>query len=249
MVANAPANAPPDKYYEPTSQSKEEADALEEGKLPDDGDYLELERFGKFTEKRAMGQVTIRLPLNFHPLTIIALLYGFLPWVIPISFGVFAIYTWVIVGHPRFFALYGVCISIILAIINEGILKRIFKDPRPRQSANKEEDGKTMKHGMPSGHVLNAQALMVWAVQEVVISGPGTNAALTWEWVVLILLVMAPVPWARWYNMDHSGKQCCASILLGTVVGTIAFLIRWNYFPNHHKPWIFWADEPGVNYG
>lgn len=190
---------------------------------------------GLYESKKAYGQVTIRFPLSAHPdpvKNIIALTYGFLPWGIPIGLMVSFFSTW------HFIYLYGPLISVVLAIINEGILKPICKDPRPTASANQEKDG-SMKPGMPSGHVLNATAIMVWALFEVYMRGPGLDEHnnLTMTWLGVILLVHLPVPWARWYNSDHSAAQCLVSIIIGLVVGYIAFYLRCQYFEGAWKPW------------
>merc|ERR1712014_328082 len=110
------------------------------------------------------------------------------------------------------------------------MLKPLFKQPRPTRTANKHADG-SIKHGMPSGHVFNATALMVWLLCELAgwvagdVSSP--SQARTWAWwAFAILVLMGPVPWARWYNYDHTVGQCAASLVLGSIVGVIAFTIR-----------------------
>lgn len=190
------------------------------------------ENGGPYTSKMAIGQVTIRLPLSGHPLNIIALLYGFLPWIVPITLVVYFVYTW------HFIYLFGPLMSCVLAIINEGILKKVFNEPRPKESANKHKDG-SMKPGMPSGHVLNATSIMVWALLEVYYKGPGLHKhqTLTMDWLVVILFVHLPVPWARWYNSDHSAKQCAVSGVLGLIVGALGFYLRVHYFGHAWKPW------------
>merc|ERR1711924_155150 len=89
--------------------------------------------------------------------------------------------------------------------------------------------------GMPSGHVLNATALMAWAVLEVSAADADPNVAV--EWCALILSLTVPVPWARWYNFDHSFKQVWVSFVAGLIVGTIGFYIRKCLFPQHSEGW------------
>jgi len=193
------------------------------------------ENGGRFTSKKAIGQVTVRLPLDMNPLSLIALTYGFLPWLIPISLVLYFVYTW------HFIYLYGPLMSVVLAIINEGILKRIFNQPRPLGSANRElKNGKwIMKPGMPSGHVLNATVICVWALLEVYLKGPGLehHESLTMTWLAVIAAVHLPVPWARWYNDDHSVDQCVVSIILGLIAAAAGFYIRVHYFSHVWKPW------------
>merc|ERR1712113_812994 len=96
-----------------------------------------------------------------------------------------------------------------------------------------------MKPGMPSGHVLNAVTILVWSTLEVALRDPGvkhpTHCA---EWMAAIFVLMAPVPWARWRNKDHTLNQCLVAGALGIVAGIVAFVIRIYFF--HHagtKPW------------
>lgn len=191
---------------------------------------------GQFESKFAVMQVTIRLPLDPNPLNLIALAYGFLPFMVPGGFFVY----WAITR--RFIPLFGLCLSLGVSIINEVILKPILKDPRPRLSANKEQDhtGRwVMKPGMPSGHVLNATVLLVWAVLEVAFKGPGLHdhADITIKWFAIIFLLMAPVPWARWYNSDHSLSQCLVAGSVGIVAGIAGYYVRSTYFKQHWAPW------------
>lgn len=208
-----------------------------EGDVVDPADVdSDIEPKGPYTTKKAIGQVTIRLPFSWHPLNVIAILYGFLPWIIPISFGVHWLVT------QRFMSLYGTLLLLVVSLLNEAVFKPLLKQPRPALTANKDppmsKKGK-IKPGMPSGHVLNATTCMVWALLEVGFRGPGydENTSLTTEWLILILLLMAPVPWARWYNSDHTFQQCWVSFILGIIVGIAAFYVRATYFEGHWKPW------------
>lgn len=189
---------------------------------------------GKYDSKMCVGQVTIRLPLDLNPLNLMALLYGFLPWIIPAAFGV----HWLVTRH--FISLYAVCITGFITTLNEFILKPILKQPRPPQSANRDKEGR-IKPGMPSGHVYNATGLMVWATLEVALRGPGYDTPdetrLTEEWLMLIFFLMGPVPWARWYNLDHTAAQCAVSLVLGTITGAAAFYLRATHFENRWKYW------------
>jgi hypothetical protein len=208
----------------------------EDGKEADGPDEELVENGGRYTWKKAIGQVTIRCPLSAAespPLTLIALVYGFLPWLIPFGLVTEFLITW------HFIYIYGPLMSGVLALINELILKKIFNQPRPKQTANRDKDGK-IKPGMPSGHVLNATSIMVWALLEVYFDGPGLeqNAQLTYTWLAIILASHIPVPWARWYNLDHTFNQCLVSSIIGTFVGATAFYLRWRYFAGVWKPWM-----------
>eukprot|EP00930_Biecheleria_cincta_P060775 TRINITY_DN4637_c0_g2_i1.p1 TRINITY_DN4637_c0_g2~~TRINITY_DN4637_c0_g2_i1.p1 ORF type:complete len:299 (-),score=69.32 TRINITY_DN4637_c0_g2_i1:71-967(-) len=186
---------------------------------------------GKFTSKKAILQVTWRFPVEMDPLNILALIYGYLPFIVPTVFFVNLVVT------RRFMPLYGLIVSGIVTCVNELILKPIFKDPRPSGSANRKFNEKTqkweMKEGMPSGHVLNATTMLVWCVLEVALRGPGFDdqAVITWELILLIVVTTAPVPWARIHNKDHSLAQCIAGGSLGICAGIAAYFIRMTFFP------------------
>lgn len=198
-------------------------------KVYDDDSDPELAPRGPFTSKKAVLQVTIRTPLEKTPGNIIALAYGFLPFIIPAAFFI----NWAITRH--FITLYGFMVSIITSLVNEVVFKPIVNDPRPVESANKIRDPETgkmkMKPGMPSGHVLNAVTILVWASLEVAVRGPGIKHPITCaEWMIAIFVLMAPVPWARWRNKDHSLNQCLVAGALGIVAGITAYFIRVHFF-------------------
>lgn len=199
---------------------------------------------GKFDNKFAVLQVTFRTPIDPHPLNIIALLYGFLPFLVPGALFVAAVVT------RRFIFMFGICMSLIAVLINEALLKPLFDEPRPLASANRHQCPTTkkfkMKPGMPSGHVMNATCVMVWATLEVAfecVHCVGTDA-LTTKWLIGIVLVMAPVPWARWYNSDHSLNQCLVGGLLGIVFGIGAYYVHFHFF--HQHEWAPWRHEHHV---
>lgn len=201
---------------------------------------------GQFDSKFAFFQVTIRLPLDPNPLNLIALAWGFVPFLIP---GWFFVY-WAVTR--RFIPLYGLCLSISVSLINEVILKPIVRDPRPRLSANREQDstGKwAMKPGMPSGHVLNSTVLLVWALLEVAFKGPGLeeHPDITIKWFLVIILLMGPTPWARWYNSDHSLSQCLVAGSLGLLIGIAAYYVRATYFKAHWAPWHLQEMNASIN--
>lgn len=186
---------------------------------------------GTFTSKKAILQVTWRFPVEMDPLNILALIYGYLPFLVPVVFFVNLVIT------RRFMPLYGLLVSGVVTGLNELILKPIFKDPRPSGSANRKLNEKTgkweMKEGMPSGHVLNATTMLVWCVLEVALRGPGFDdqPVITGNLILVIVLCTAPVPWARIHNKDHSLAQCIAGGSLGLCAGVAAYFIRITFFP------------------
>lgn len=195
-----------------------------------DGAYdPELARHGgKYHLKLAVFQVTIRCPTT-DPLLIVAMVYGFVPFLPVMWLAMFYRET------GGFLGLYGLLLSGILVVVNEGFLKPHFDDPRPWESANKTAEGKP-KPGMPSGHVLNSVTLLVWLVCEIELGCSKNHSVLLWIFGVLCL--MAPVPWARYYNKDHTFKQCCYTSFAAMLVGLIAFLVRVQFFNDDTRaPW------------
>jgi hypothetical protein len=192
------------------------------------------ENGGQYTVKITIGQVTVRLPPT-DPLLVVAMIYGFLPWLVPAAFAVWYAST------ARFIPLYGICIAAACALVNEGILKPLIKDPRPALTANRYKTpsgrpSEKVKYGMPSGHVFNACALMVWLLLEIGLRGDA-HYPIPLAWFLVVSVIMVPVPWARWYNSDHTAAQCGVSLILGLIVGSASFYIRITKFPHHYAPW------------
>jgi hypothetical protein len=179
------------------------------------------ENGGKYSFKAAIFQVTIRCPTE-DPLLIIAMAYGFLPFLPPIFCFCFYFSAGNILG------LYGIFLSLTLVAINEGFLKGYFRDPRPIQSANRNSNGE-LKFGMPSGHVLNAVVMMVWIFAEIISAGRVHEQM---GILYITALLLAPVPWARYYNLDHSFEQVVLTTVGAVPVGVTAFGVRRILLPS-----------------
>jgi hypothetical protein len=173
------------------------------------------ENGGKYSYKAAVFQVTVRCPTQ-DPLLLIAMAYGFLPFLPPIF--CFCIYF----SAGNILGLYGIFLSLFLVAVNEGFLKGYFRDPRPLQSANRTSTGE-LKFGMPSGHVLNAVVMLVWIYAEIISAGRAGEHIGTLSTAALLL---APVPWARYYNFDHSFEQVVLTAIGAVPVGLAAFSLR-----------------------
>lgn len=190
----------------------------------------ELWRSGDMTAKIGLGQVTIRLPIR-DPFSAIAIMYGFLPYLVPISWIIWVLFGLATDGHARFFPLYGICISVGFAAINELIVKQICKLILPARIAMRPPESVCKHPGMPSGHVMNGYTLMTWCLLE---AGMGNH--IHYIWLLIILAIMAPVPLARVYNNDHTWPQVTASVVIATGMGMLAFAIRTAYFAGHWDP-------------
>lgn len=193
---------------------------------------------GVLDAKWAVGQVTIRLPIR-DPLQFMAILYGYLPFIIPIWWLIWTIETWVTEGRPRFFPAYGISIAVGFALVNETITKQICKRLLPKELTDRPAEAVCKHPGFPSGHVMNAYTIMIWCLLEVIFN----KNTLHTDWLLIILVVMAPVPWARVYNRDHTIPQVSASALMSIVTGSIAFVIRVNHFPHHGQLWDWYSHD------
>mmetsp|Transcript_1241 Transcript_1241/g.3027 ORF Transcript_1241/g.3027 Transcript_1241/m.3027 type:complete len:257 (+) Transcript_1241:115-885(+) len=169
---------------------------------------------GPVAEKFAVGQVTVRLPLNWGILPMLALALSFLPWIFPFFLVMDILVT------QRLLSIIALGLVGLCALISEVLLKPYFDSARPSTSACRKPDG-TLLPGMPSGHVLNSQTLLVFYLSEVsyMMSEPWAPVV-----AVVLILLMPGVPWARWYNGDHTFNQVAVSAFLGTIIGTVALL-------------------------
>jgi len=188
---------------------------------------------GALIAKWGIGQVSIRLPIQ-SPLQFIAIVYGYLPFIIPIWWFIWTVSTWAKCGSPRFFPAFGLCIAAGFALVNETITKKLCKKFLSADITSRPPEAVCHHPGMPSGHVMNAYTLMVWTLCEVLYDWD-----VHFDHLLIVLFVMAPVPWARVYNLDHTVPQVLVSMAAALVMGLIAFGIRNQYFPHHrgHWPW------------
>jgi len=177
------------------------------------GDSMERDAKSEF----AVGQVTVRLPLDTRPLALLALLFGFVPWVLPI-----ALFADLVISH-RVSTVVIVTVLLVGTCVNELVLKPCINEPRPPMTANRGADDRPMP-GMPSGHVFNSQTLAVWYLQLVVFEA-GLPPAETTCLAVLLVAAMPLVPWARWYNGDHSAKQVIVTAGASTVFAILVFVL------------------------
>lgn len=192
---------------------------------------------GLLESKWGVGQVSIRLPIRGGT-QLLGLIYGYLPFLIPIWWALWMIASLIQNGRARFFPTYGLCIAIGFAIVNETITKQICKRTLDPSITARPPEAVCKHPGMPSGHVMNAYTLMTWVFLEDLF-----EQQVYPEWLVIVVLVMGPVPWARVYNKDHTVAQVMVSACVALVMGCIAFWIRWTYFPGHKDPWDWFHSE------
>jgi len=182
-----------------------------------DGCYdPELATHGGACERKfAVGQVTVRLPLEWQPLPLLALALSFLPWLMPVFLLADFCCT------RRWASLALLLMLACCSALSELVMKPICRQPRPPTSACRRADGE-LTHGMPSGHVLTSQAFLTCLVLYVCIEVPVSEAA----WVLPVLAIfMGGVPWARVYNGDHTMMQVLVAAVCGTCCGAIAYAL------------------------
>lgn len=160
--------------------------------------------------------LSVTLPAHLTAASVAALAYSFLPFVIFIGF----LTTFVV--YEAAVALYAMVLTAFLSVVCEFYLKRVFKEPRPQESAVK-------SYGMPSSHCVTAYALMTWIVLDVAFSAEALTTKLIWVFVTI--LALAPIPWARCQLKDHTPKQCVMGCSGGTIAGSLAFLLRFCLLP------------------
>eukprot|EP00928_Gymnodinium_smaydae_P054812 TRINITY_DN38519_c0_g1_i1.p1 TRINITY_DN38519_c0_g1~~TRINITY_DN38519_c0_g1_i1.p1 ORF type:complete len:266 (-),score=32.26 TRINITY_DN38519_c0_g1_i1:153-950(-) len=197
-------------------------------------------RDGKLRCKWGIGQVSIRLPVQ-SGLAFIALVYGYLPFIVPIWWAIWALVTYFTRGEPRFFPFFGICIAASFALVNELVTKQICKRTLSADITNRPPEAVCKHPGMPSGHVMNAYTLMVWCALEVIL-----DSSVYPVWFALIVLIMGPVPWARVYNKDHTVAQVLVSACIATIMGCVAYYIRKTHFPDRAQPWDWYAMGPRI---
>jgi hypothetical protein len=186
---------------------------------------------GKLRSKWGIGQVSVRLPIQ-GCCSFIAIIYGFLPYLIPIWWGVWAISSYLTTGVPRFFPTFGLAIACGFALGNELVTKPLCKLIASDDVCSRPPEAVCKHCGMPSGHVMNAYILMGWALLEFALDNP-----VHLEWVLAVVVVMGPVPWARVYNKDHTVAQVTVSAIIAWLCSGCAYYVRWVYFPGHAHPW------------
>mmetsp|Transcript_70088 Transcript_70088/g.193899 ORF Transcript_70088/g.193899 Transcript_70088/m.193899 type:complete len:239 (-) Transcript_70088:47-763(-) len=187
--------------------------------LSGDGDVL--------AQKVAIGQVTVRIPLDWRPLPMLALTFGFLPWLIPIVLIVDIACT-MRMSDVGLLALLVAC-----SALTECVLKPLIQQPRPLASACRGPDGQVLP-GMPSGHVVASQTVATWYALEVCQELPVPQATGV---VMALAAFMLAVPWARWYNGDHTLMQVIVPAVCCTFVSAGAHAAFQSCNPNtrHHQ--------------
>jgi membrane-associated phospholipid phosphatase len=135
-------------------------------------------------------EVSVRDDWMLSTTTIVATLLSFLPWLLGLLVFAGSIQN----GRLRQL----LPLTILVMVANEGVLKRIFSQPRPEMSC-------LSSKGMPSSH---SALSIAWAC-----------AVSRWPTHFLWLsALLVAVPWARVHVGDHTVAQVVAGGLVGTTL-------------------------------
>jgi len=186
---------------------------------------------GELQGKWGILQVTVRSPIPDF-VSFMAILYGFLPFLVPIWFLISIVVDKCKTGSFHVFPYFGLCICLGFAVINELVTKAVCKRAMSRAATDRPPEAVCKKAGMPSGHVMNAYTLMAWTILEAF-----TDKIIYPEWLIIILFINLPVPWARVYNCDHTWQQVGASAFIASFMGFFAYSLRKAHYPNVTEPW------------
>lgn len=165
-------------------------------------------------ELYGMLSVTIRNVNNFS--SVIATVYGYVPFLIMIL----TVFGFIITFNKNL--LYIIFIMPTQTLISDLFLKRIFKKPRPINSA-------LPTYGMPSSHSSFAIALLTFLLLHITEQKKDKWSIITY---VIATLTLLPIPWSRVEVEDHTVLQVIVGSLVGIGFGFIFYFMK-KYFFKH----------------
>jgi len=178
--------------------------------------WRDIEEGKRDSVSLSLLSVTIPSPITVQVL--LALVYSYIPFAM-----FFVFFTWFVISETVF-PLFGTVLLILISLACEAILKNIFREPRPPESA-------VESYGMPSSHCMTSYAILVWVLADAATGTLPPFSKLCWMAVYILLL--APVPWGRYVLGDHSAGQCIAGCAGGIVSGLVAYVLwRHLFFPS-----------------
>lgn len=189
---------------------------------------------GELTAKWGVGQVSVRLPVGAaadgqtRTLALVAVVYGFVPYLFPLFWIFHVIWEIALRGHVPFFPACAFCLVLVVVLINELIIKQACDRLLAPEVTSRPPEAVCTHPGMPSGHTIMTYTVMVWCLLEVAM-----DKVFYLDCCLLILLLLAPVPWARVYNRDHTVQQVLVSVCIATVAGILAYLLRRYIHPGY----------------
>ncbi|KAK9171218.1 PAP2 superfamily protein [Cryptosporidium meleagridis] len=167
---------------------------------------------GQYTHPFGLFSVSIHPVLTRK--NALAIFYSFIPYIIGL-----VLFVWLLIGDS-FIPAYALIMMLASSASSEFFLKNIFKSPRPPNSA-------CASYGMPSSHCVTSYSILIWLLLEN-INALGFVSGFLFK--LSIILIAAPVPWARWYVEDHTIPQCIWGCIVGIFIGILAFIMRIQFF-------------------
>lgn len=167
---------------------------------------------GQYTHPFGLFSVSIHPVLTRK--NALAIFYSFIPYIIGL-----VLFVWLLIGDS-FIPAYALIMMLGSSASSEFFLKNIFKSPRPPNSA-------CASYGMPSSHCVTSYSILMWLLLEN-INALGFVSGFLFK--LSIILITAPVPWARWYVEDHTVPQCIWGCIVGILIGIFAFIMRIRFF-------------------
>lgn len=170
-------------------------------------------------EKEGFAFMSVSCKPPYNGLNLIAIMYSFIPY--PVVAGLFIAFLITKV----FLYLYLFLQLCLVSAISEVFLKNIFREARPANTL-------LHSYGMPSSHSMTSLCVLTYVTAEVFDALFEGNILFLSGALLLVgvYLLLAPIPWARWYIEDHSLKQITVGSAIGAVTGIIAFIIRVKYY-------------------
>lgn len=141
-----------------------------------------------------VGLLEVTIPYDCDATTALAVAISFVPWVL----GTFAV---VCCRAHHLLRAMALC-SLIVIACNEGMIKKLVRQPRPVGSC-------LQSQGMPSSHTMMSVAWLVVLYTY--------RRGCTWFDTANPSLVL--VPWARWHLHDHSAAQVAVGGGVGLLLG------------------------------
>jgi len=165
-----------------------------------------------------VADVLICLP-DYSFVTLLMAFYSYIPMLLFLS-----LIAWLIISKTTR-PLLGIVGYIVAVILNEAILKNIFRQARPAGTC-------ALSYGMPSGHSAISFMFLTWVILECVmcIFRWDLNRKVAYSSLALILFV--PVPYSRIYLLYHTVAQVGVGMSIGFIMGVCYFVLLRVYLMN-----------------
>lgn len=186
---------------------------------------------GQLDMKWCVGKVTIRWPLEGCA-SLLAITYGLMPWLVPLLWVVMAVRSFLATGSFACYPALGLAVVTGLGVCIEYVVKPTMTLLFGARISDRPPESACTDSGMPSEGVVVAYAVMGWACLELAL-GETVRADL----MLAVVVAMAPVPWAKAYNCDHTIAQVTVAAIFAWLLSGALYYARSVYFPGKWHPW------------